>query len=392
MLNNMSRPITARARSGLAETNAARFIAFYLPQFHPTPENSHWWGPGFTEWTNVTKAVPLFPGHRQPKFPADLGYYDLRVPETRAAQAELAANHGIEAFCYWHYWFAGRRILERPFEEVLKSREPDFPFCLCWANHSWTGIWSGAPNRLLIEQTYPGRTDFRKHFESLRLAFDDPRYFRVEGKPVFVVYAPRSIPQPREFADTWRDLAAHAGLKGIYLVGFVDHQSPGLASEGYDAWLTPTPDFLFRSDWTPLARLAPGRSGMYRGAKKIIKSASDTLHYHLYGSDLNVFSYADASRLAREIVPRAYARQPCVFPNWDNTPRSGRNGVVFLDSTPGLFAEHLHDAVEFVRDYPSEERIVWIKSWNEWAEGNYLEPDREYGLAYLNEVKRCCIG
>ena len=145
----------------------ARVIAFYLPQFHPIPENDEWWGPGFSEWRNVAKARPLFRGHYQPRIPGELGFYDLRVPETRWAQAELARTHGVEGFCYWHYWFAGRRILERPFNEVLRFKEPDFPFCLAWANQTWTGIWHGLRDKILIEQTYPGRQDYLAHFQAL---------------------------------------------------------------------------------------------------------------------------------------------------------------------------------------------------------------------------------
>ncbi len=190
---------------------AARLIAFYLPQFYPNPENDAWWGKGFTEWTNTAKARRLYPGHYQPHVPADLGYYDLRVPETRTAQAELARSYGIEAFCYYHYWFAGRRILERTFQEVLTSREPDFPFLLCWANQTWTGAWHGAPNRILIEQTYPGFDDHRRPFESLLPAFCHPRYVRVDGKPVFIIYRPTELPDTVKTIDLWGTMAREAG-------------------------------------------------------------------------------------------------------------------------------------------------------------------------------------
>jgi lipopolysaccharide biosynthesis protein len=168
----------------------ARAIALYLPQFHPIPENDEWWGKGFTEWTNTAKAKPVFRGHYQPHVPADLGFYDLRVPETREAQTALARRYGIEGFCYYHYWFAGRRILERPFDAVLHSGTPDFPFCLCWANATWAGVWYGEPNRVLIKQTYPGQADHEAHFRALLPAFKDPRYIRVDGKPVFLIFQP----------------------------------------------------------------------------------------------------------------------------------------------------------------------------------------------------------
>src|SRR5262245_37746673 len=169
-------------------------IAFYLPQFHPIPENNEWWGPGFTEWTNVARARRMFPGHYQPRIPGELGFYDLRLSEAREAQAALAAEYGMTAFCYWHYWFGGgRRLLQRPFEEVLRSGRPDFPFCLGWANQSWSGSWYGAPERILIEQTYPGEKDHRAHFDAVLPAFMDPRYFRVDGRPLFYVFDPAGL-------------------------------------------------------------------------------------------------------------------------------------------------------------------------------------------------------
>jgi Glycosyltransferase WbsX len=198
--------------------NSARLIAFYLPQFHPTPENDEWWGAGFTEWTNVARARPLFPGHYQPRLPADLGFYDLRVPEVRAAQAQLARNAGIEGFCYWHYWFAGRRMLDRPFNEVLASGEPDFPFCLAWANDSWRSHWYGSEKRTLIDQTYPGRADHERHFHALLPAFHDPRYIRVHDRPLFTIFRPENLPDSGEFIELWQDLAARNGLKGIHFV------------------------------------------------------------------------------------------------------------------------------------------------------------------------------
>jgi lipopolysaccharide biosynthesis protein len=192
----------------VTQKKRARIVAYYLPQFHPIPENDKWWGRGFTEWTSVARAKPLFRGHYQPHIPADLGFYDLRVPETRIAQAEMASEHGIEGFCYWHYWFAGKKLLERPFEEVLKSGEPNFPFCLGWANHSWTGIWDANPNRKLIEQTYPGTKDHEEHFRHLLQAFIDPRYITVDGKPLLILFRPYEILACKHMTDLWRVLAA----------------------------------------------------------------------------------------------------------------------------------------------------------------------------------------
>jgi lipopolysaccharide biosynthesis protein len=331
---------------------AARFIAFYLPQFHPIPENDAWWGRGFTEWTNAAKAKPLFEGHYQPHIPADLGFYDLRVPETRAAQAAMAREHGIEAFCYYHYWFAGRRILERVFQEVLISGEPAFPFCLCWANQSWTGVWHGAPDRMLIEQTYPGERDHAAHFETLLPAFRDPRYLTVDGKPLFMIFAPRELPQPASTLDLWRNMACAAGLPGLHIVGTV-----------YDA----------SSD--------PRTLGLDGGVATLLPPL------HRDGTRPTVLRYGDVA--PRLVLPPApgIERYPCAIPNWDNTPRSGMNGRVLHDSTPEAFAEHLLAAVRSVKHYPPQRKLVFIKSWNEWAEGNHLEPDLKFGRRYLEVVR-----
>lgn len=353
--------------------NKARLIAFYLPQFHPIPENDEWWGKGFTEWTNTAKAKPLFKGHYQPHVPADLGFYDLRLPEARAAQADLAQAYGIEAFCYYHYWFGGRRLLERPFEEVLESGQPDFPFCLCWANQTWTGIWHGTPNKVLIEQTYPGEDDHRRHFDYLLRAFADKRYLRVDGKPVFVIYDPDALPDSQRVTDFWRDLAVQAGFPGLFLMGV--HNSPDWDPKkaGLDAVI--------------ISRLPPRRKYMKEWAswknplRKFKYWYSDwrrlpTIHQYKYIID-------------RLITDRVSGIEsfPCVIPNWDNTPRSGENGLVFNNSTPELFRAHLHKAVLRVSDLPIDRRFVFIKSWNEWAEGNHLEPDLRFGHRYLDVVR-----
>ena len=204
----------------------ARVLALYLPQFHPIPENDLWWGKGFTEWTNVGKAKKLFPGHYQPRVPADLGYYDLRVPETREAQADLARQYGIEGFVYWHYWFGnGKRLLERPFNEVLASGKPDFPFALAWANESWRGFWHGVKTKeTLIDQLYPGDEDYIAHFKAVLPAFKDKRYIKCHGKPVFFIYHHRDMPDVAHFIELWQKLARENGLPGIYFISHIQHR------------------------------------------------------------------------------------------------------------------------------------------------------------------------
>ena len=214
-----------------------RLIAFHLPQYHPIPENDRWWGTGFTEWTNTAKAKPLFPDHYQPHVPSDLGFYDLRLPESRLAQAELARRYGIEGFCYYEYWFGGKRLLERPFEEILDSKQPDFPFCICWANETWTGIWHGAPNRVLIEQTYPGLDDHKAHFASWQRAFNDSRYIKVDGKPVLVIYRPEKLPDAKQVTQFWRTLAQEGGFPGLYMIGVSHNLRWSPQADGFDARL-----------------------------------------------------------------------------------------------------------------------------------------------------------
>lgn len=354
-------------------SSKARVIALYLPQFHPIPENDEWWGKGFTEWTNTAKAKPLFKGHYQPHVPADLGFYDLRLPEARAAQAEMAREFGIEAFCYYHYWFGGTRLLQRPFEEVLESGQPDFPFCLCWANQTWTGVWHGAPNRVLIEQTYPGMDDHRRHFEYLLKAFLDSRYVRVDGKPVLVVYDPKRLPESKKVTDFWRDLAIKAGLPGLHLVA--EHKYPDWDPKeaGFDSVVN--------------VRLPPRRTDLQR--KTSWKKPMLKLRYW-YKDWRNLPTIHPYDTVTKHLIServQGIESYPCVIPNWDNTPRSGTNGLVLQGSTPALFRSHFRHALEKVADLPEERRFVFVKSWNEWAEGNHLEPDLRFGLQYLEALR-----
>lgn len=346
-----------------------RLIAFYLPQFHPIPENDEWWGKGFTEWTNTAKAKPLFAGHYQPHVPADLGFYDLRVPEVREQQAQLARSHGIEGFCYYEYWFGGRRILERPLDEMVASGAPDYPFCLCWANETWTGIWHGSPGRILIEQTYPGPADHAAHFETLRPAFADPRYIRIEGKPLFVVYKPHEIPDAPTTLTLWRRMAERAGLGGLYIAGYeTTVQGTDLITMGYDAVIKP-PKIRQRT-WTSKRRPKQWLLEKFR-----VRRGLPTIE-----------EFADwAKRNMSADVP-GHESYPCVVHAWDNTPRSGARGVVLRNPDPAIFDRLLRSALASVADKPAEKRLVFLKSWNEWAEGNHLEPDLRYGHAYLKVV------
>jgi len=352
---------------------AARVIACYLPQFHPTAENDLWWGKGFTEWSNVASAKPLFKGHEQPVVPADLGFYDLRLPETRVAQAEMAASFGVEGFCYWHYWFAGRRMLERPFDEVLSSGSPDFPFCLGWANHSWSRVWKDEPHRSLIDQTYPGEADDRAHFDYLLKAFRDHRYITVDGKPLFAISNPNLMPDAKRRFDLWRELANESGLKGLHIVGFSMLDIADASALGLDAVMVSPPfgTTAAKSVINEAKRFTwRFRRQLSLGGPRVIEYSEAIKHFIPDLSQFNCEAY------------------PCVYPNWDNTPRKGRKGVVLANSTPELFEAHVKDALGALGNHEGDHKLIFLKSWNEWAEGNYLEPDSKWGLQYLQALKR----
>ncbi len=349
-------------------------ICFYLPQFHPVPENDEWWGKGFTEWRNVTKARPLFPGHYQPHQPADLGFYDLRLPEVREAQAELARQHGIHGFCYYHYWFNGRRILERPFNDVLESGKPDLPFCLCWANENWTRVWDGGERDVLLEQKYSFEDDLA-HIRSLIPAFKDPRYICINGKPLFLVYRTELLPDPAKTAALWQEEAMKAGLPGLYLArveNFVKDVDPN--SIGFDAAVEFAPD------------ASKGGEILFRGRMATLLGKLNLLPAVF--RDNRVYSYS-ATMLGMLAKPEpGYPWFRCVSPMWDNSARRSVNANIFIGSTPALFRQWLGKIADRTRQrFEGDERIVFINAWNEWAEGCHLEPDQKWGHAYLEATR-----
>jgi hypothetical protein len=376
----------------------ARVIAFYLPQFHPTPENDKWWGKGFTEWTNVGKAKPLFKGHYQPRVPADLGYYDLRMPEIREAQAEMAREAGIEGFCYWHYWFGnGRQILESPFNEVLTSGKPDFPFCLGWANESWTNkSWEAGTHKvketILLEQIY-NKTDHEKHFMALLSAFRDKRYITVDGKPLFLIFKPLNIPDVTSFITLWQNMAKENGLKGIYFVGI---------RQNMDSFSNIISDFrnknnLINSGGEKYKEIldlgfdAVNSRGYIR-AEYCTRTIYDLFLRWLMRVFFNSYKVSKCNQ--SDINKYLYIPEdswksvyPTLFPNWDRSPRSGTKARIYVGSTPELFQKQIKQALALLEGRESEHRILFLQSWNEWAEGNYVEPDLKYGHGYLEVLK-----
>jgi hypothetical protein len=359
----------------IKNSRKARLIAYYLPQFHPIPENDEQWGKGFTEWTNIGKAKPLYKGHYQPFLPTELGYYDLRLPEVRKAQADLAREYGIEGFCYWHYWFGSKRLLETPFNEVVKSGEPDFPFCLCWANHSWTAIWVGDTKKVIIEQTYPGEEDYTKHFYELLPAFKDNRYIKVEGKLLFSIFSPKTITNCKEFVQIWQTLAAKEGIGKFHFVGMGVNESE-LSDLGLDVFTPHSPHpLIFRLPIKWKDRIT------YRLFNK-----SYVEYKASFFKKPRIYDYKDLVEVA-EKQKYADTEYPVAIPNWDHTPRGGVKSFVLNNSTPVLFGKMLKHCIAAVSERPFENRIVFLKAWNEWAEGNFLEPEAKYGREYLEAIK-----
>jgi len=381
-LSAMSRQLSVGRRHGRTERDNrqmnVRPIAFYLPQFHRIPENDSWWGEGFTEWTNVSRARPRFSRHDQPHVPADLGFYDLSLPEARKAQADLAREYGIHGFCYYSYWFSGRRLLSRPFDEVLASGEPDFPFCLCWANENWTRVWDGLDKDILIEQSYSEEDD-RQHIRWLANAFRDKRYIKVGDRPLFLVYRARSIPDPVKTTSVWREEARKLGFRELYLCcveSFGEERQPP-ACLGFDSSVEFQPDWSsFPALTTPLRRGNVWRLLTRWGLSSEAYQQND------------VYSYERVAELMCRRDAPPYKRFPGVTPGWDNSPRRKRGAIILRGSTPKLYQRWLEGTLARFEPYGPDENLVFINAWNEWGEGSYLEPDIRWGRAYLEATRR----
>lgn len=355
-------------------------IAFYLPQYHPVKENDEWFGKGFTEWTNVAKSKPLFKNHYQPRIPKDLGFYDLRIPEVREEQAILARRAGISAFCYYHYWFGDRKvILERPLQEVIKTGEPDFPFCICWANHSWyKKNWNPDVKQieqtLLVEQTYPGDEDIVNHFNFLLPAFKDKRYFKVDGRLLFVIYNLKGFQNFPHFKSVWNKLALENDLPEFYFIGntsYVKDANSNLTDQVDGLTLSLITNFQYHQDFSFINRL-----------KNYLKNKASTL----FNRPLQVYEYGRAISKLLDPICKEEKIIPVIVPNWDYTPRRGVGGLIFKNSTPELFAKHVREALEMIKD--KNHQLIFLKSWNEWGEGNYMEPDLRFGTGYIDALRK----
>lgn len=375
----------------------ARIIALYLPQFHPTDVNDKYWGKGFTEWVNVAKARPLFKGHYEPRIPADLGFYDLRLPEVREAQAELAKEAGIEGFCYWHYWFGyGEEVLEKPLDAVVKSGKPDFPFCIGWANHSWTTkTWTNSKTQykseFIFKQKYPGRDDYIKHFYRLLNAFKDNRYIRVEDKLLFLIYDIADFKDFALFKEVWEKLARDNGLPGFYFVAYLN-TLPQISFNNFkdninlDNRINEEIDFCLQRGVdavnTVNLKYAELRTKgfLYKaiigGLRK--RGANFWLEKYDYGSIVK--NYVTEKNRQINVFPQ-------ILVGNDRSPRAGRNAIIYDNATPDKFYIGAKAAIDIVQTKDIDHRIIFLNSWNEWGEGAYMEPDQKYGKQFIKALR-----
>ncbi|HEY9101378.1 glycoside hydrolase family 99-like domain-containing protein [Chitinimonas sp.] len=343
-------------------------LAFYLPQYHPIPENDEWWGKGFTEWTNVARAKPNFDGHYQPHLPADLGFYDLRLDAARQAQAELAKQYGIDGFCYHYYWFGGKRLLEQPLEAMLAGGAPDIPFCLCWANENWTRRWNGAEHDVLIAQQHSPEDDVAM-MEDVARYFADSRYIRIDGRPMLLVYRVDILPDPAGMVRRWRETCERLGLGNPYLCAVQSFGLEDPTGYGFDAAVEFPPHGIMTHDVAgSVSALQPAHRG-------------------------RIIRYGDAARFALERAEAQYPRFRCAMPSWDNTARKQWTGTCYYGSHPLSYRAWLAKLIEEAKANPRlPQPLVFINAWNEWGEGCHLEPDQQYGHAWLEATAAARTG
>ena len=371
-----------------------KIIAFYLPQFHNIPENDEWWGNGFTEWTNVKKAKPLYEGHMQPRVPLGGNYYNLLDDNVKIWQADLAKKYGVYGFCYYHYWFNGKMLLEKPMEQMLANKEVDIPFCICWANEPWTKAWVGDEKKLLIAQEYGQEEEWKQHFMYLLPFFKDERYITKDGKPLFVFYRPDIVPCMKEMIETWDKLAKENGLSGItfaFQSGDYDWNNSKEANLfDYDIEFQPpyASHWLYSNDGKFVSALKKCRRLLAGWAGK--KFGIDLYRYgtaqYKKMTGQTVANYDSMWQKIIEAKPMRSNSIPGAFVKWDNTPRHGERGQINV-GTPEKFEYYLSKQIKHAReDY--HEDMIFMYAWNEWAEGGYLEPDEDDKYGYLEAIKR----
>lgn len=348
-----------------------RALAFYLPQFHPIPENDAWWGHGFTEWTNVRKARPRFRGHYQPHVSGELGYYDLRDPSVQVEQARLAQAHCVHGFIYYHYWFSGKRLLQHPLEAMLANDDVTIPFALCWANENWTRTWDGQEQQVLVQQEYK-EEDVTTHAQLLARVMSDRRYLRIDGRPLFLVYNAAALPDEARFTTGLRRAYSEITESELYLCrvesGGAGKREP--TASGWDAAV----------DFQPDSRQLPRKSLWWRGAHRLTGGRG---HWSSIRYDYAMFVRTMLQRPEPE-----YKRFPGVTPSWDNSARRRRGAFILTGSTPALFEHWVREVIGRFRPSSDQEDLIFVNAWNEWAEGNHLEPDQLWGREWLEALQR----
>ena len=355
-----------------------KIITYYLPQFHTFPENDEWWGEGFTEWTNVKGAKPLYEGHLQPKIPLDKNYYNLLDINVLRWQSELAQKYGIYGFCYYHYWFDGKMLMNRPMEILLENTDIKQPFCVCWANEDWTKAWAKRDKTVLIGQTYGSKEDWKRHFEYLLPFFKDERYITVDGKPIFIIYRPELIGTLREMLVYWKKLAVKSGLQGIC---FVYQQST------YNHLKEPTGDlFDYGIEYHPNFVRKEQRKSLKLIREKILNEFVTKFGLRQSKISTIIYDYDDTWKRILDTVPRDSKMIPGAFVNWDNTPRYKKRASMEDGYSAEKFEKYLTIQIKRAREVYKKD-LLFLFAWNEWGEGGYLEPDEHERYSRLEAVK-----
>lgn len=354
-----------------------KIIAHYLPQYHAIPENNKWWGEGYTEWTAVKRAKPLFSGHYQPRKPLHNNYYNLENLEVMEWQADLAKNFGVYGFCFYHYWFNGKLLLEKPAEKMLKSKRPDLPFCFSWANEPWTRTWYGQTNVVLMEQDYGTEKDWEKHYRYLVQFFFDNRYIRINNKPIFLIYRAGHIKPLQRMLDYWNELALKDGLNGIYFIRTLSGLDIDDRKVIFDA------DYFFEPGYT-LNHQMPSWWRFKRrstaGIKRYINKSPLPIN--------KVENFINYDLIYKQILQRQPPKRKTflgAFTDWDNSPRRQYSSIVYRGSTPSKYQTYLTKIIEKSKQFNND--FIFINAWNEWGEGAYLEPDEHWEYGYLEAIK-----
>lgn len=371
-----------------------KIIAWYLPQFHEIPENNEWWGDGFTEWTNVKKAVAYYEGQNQPRVPLHDNYYNLLDDNVKKWQVELAKKYGIYGFCIYHYWFGGKLLLEKPVEQYLENKDLDLPFCICWANEHWTTQWKEDKYKILIEQRYGDKKEWKEHFEYLLPFFLDPRYIKEDGKPLMVIWDPKNINCLNDMMDYWQELAKENGLPGLIL-----------ASQGFGNDYKIKMDdsrFVYNIENQPAAAFLKSRRKYF----KLLRKLDDILPGYIVNSKFlyrlqmlfsqatskreQIYDYDDLWNLILSAKPRSPKSVPGAFVDWDNSPRKQECGTLVRNATPAKFKQYLKKQIIRAKEEYKKD-MLFLFAWNEWCEGAYLEPDTLNKYGFLEAVREALV-